>query len=1036
MKRTCHILSLFLLATTLAWAAPEDFADYRAKAARLEPFSDADYALGKELLAEMQRVGLQKKLVDGKKLFFTQCVSPRFMRLYFTERYWFDHGLFDNRLYFDSTPNQYKEISALRNFRLLHEAGITGLGTWCTNQANFKLFDEAARKFTAATGLPMWNAMTVSGRVSWYGKLNHEALAYGAKSQSGFRLGGKPAIFTYGMDALSPGEEKKFIEEIRKATGGEVVFIHEVGSLQGGIKGDPYHYYVKRKCIPATYALEYYDKLTEYLEECDGLDFWNRLTRADRSFFYEYYDDIVLPLFTAACAQPKFGGSKYYMQQVQVGYNGYGGSQTMNRDGTKTLRGYLELCRKYPVDFMLGAEWDETNEDTCLQPTVLKPMSSVRILRHYNSLFRNLPLTPLEGDDLSLPNLIVSHPYQFLLGRDFEVELLHVPDGSWRGQSYTVICEMFSENGPIGEPFQAVFSGDQLTDHTLKIPSDKLCGARTLRPRLTITSQNGKERIISDGLPSAVIRATETASYSWVCTPIRNLMWPDQLKVSLWDYQSEGAPCIKANVEARFPGHSLNTFEATENGVDIYAWDPRNEFLQNDPSRRLFTFSTSFLNKSHDKSHGKQGLSYDIQVQGANGAIFFTGVPTRHGAPDYSQPFQQHPCDEPLARKSVARVFWDTWHISVPTADLPKAVLVVFGKRTDGPHKDQPFRWEAPLAKLGRAGVFAHTFEDGIQLGIEAQSRLARQALPLETEQVKFDCELVSDRPDGCIMFRAVSLDGRVWWSKPHLLGSQSGQNRTIRMYDEPVGHRALQVDAARVPVIRYRFEPSVAGDLLTSDCGRIFNATLGGYSATATGIVGMIAQVSDAPSNTYNTFKGESNSPAPRWEKQPDGTFALRFPGEYNSFINLPPSAIPQRSAFTLDCEVFPEDVERDQIWLVERGPQAYLCGFCLRTEGGHFVLDFKKIREVRIPEEETLQTHAFTLGPQGGAWNRLTLRYDGEAITLKVNGLQESWQVTGVPLWNVHASFGGDASPGKNGKPRNFQGLLKSLSISHCVD
>ncbi|MBQ6474154.1 MAG: hypothetical protein IJJ33_19350, partial [Victivallales bacterium] len=67
---------------------------------------------------------------------------------------------------------------------------------------------------------------------------------------------------------------------------------------------------------------------------------------------------------------------------------------------------------------------------------------------------------------------------------------------------------------------------------------------------------------------------------------------------------------------------------------------------------------------------------------------------------------------------------------------------------------------------------------------------------------------------------------------------------------------------------------------------------------------------------------------------------------------------------------------------------------------------------------------------------WNRLVLRYDGESMTLKANDRQESWQVSGVPLWNVHASFGGDASPGKDGRPRNFQGRLKSLTISHCAD
>ena len=1017
-------------------SAPEDFRDFRVKAAALEPESDADYALGRELLAEMRRVALTKPVIGGRKLFYTQCVPYRFMRLYFAEKNWFDHALFDNRLLFGDTPHQYQVKSGLVNCKLLELSGLDGLGTWCYHARNFAVFDDLMVQYRRSGGAPLANAITLSARTAWYGSLNHEALKYAVNSESCLKLDGKPAIFTYAMDKLSPSEEFKFVQEIRDAVGGEVVFLHEVGSLQGGMKSDPYHFYCTHGCVPATYALAYYDKLTEYLAVGDGLDFWNRLTRADRSFYYEYYDEFVLPMFLAACAQPHFLGKKYYMQQLQVGYNGYAGSQTMSRDGTKTLRGYLELCRKYPVDFILGAEWDENNEDTSLQPTVLKPMSSLRILRYYTALFKGEKPTPLANDDFTLPNLIISHPYQFLLGRDFEVELLNVPDGG-PSLPYTVALELVDEHGMLVHgPVTLAFPAGELTEHTIRVPSAELCRVRALRPRLTIT-RDGLTKSIFGGLPPAIIRTTECSLYSWVSTPLRNLLHPSQETVN---FQSEEtlpgkASTLRANAEVTFPGHPLNTFEVVANGVDVAAFDPRNEFLTNSPDRRLFTFHACFLGKGEN---AKQRLSFRYQVRGASGAVLFEGEPTRYGVFNYSLPFRQIPFNEPLERKMIAGWHGVPHQFSVPLADLEKAVFVISGKRVEGPRDGEEFQWECPLGKLGEKGVFAKNLVDGLQFALESQGRLARQTLPLEREDVQYACRLPMEDPETVVAFRAVSLDGRVWWSRPFALGRDSGQDCEIAMHDEKAGRRVLRVDASRVPVLRYCFDPEASGDILSANYGREFNVTLGNFSMAATGLRGMMGFKHNVPCFAYATSVPNGNGgPAPLWEKLPEGGYALRFPADANSFLNIPPSAIPQRAAFSMEFDVWPEDVERDQVWLSEQGAQSYLCGFCLRTEAGRFVIDFMRAREEKETENDKRKTHRFSFGPKEGCWNRIRLSYDGGKCTLGLGDLQETWAVSGMSVWNVHAGFGGNASPANaGGRPRHFQGRLKSLSISHRLD
>ena len=51
----------------------------------------------------------------------------------------------------------------------------------------------------------------------------------------------------------------------------------------------------------------------------------------------------------------------------------------------KTLRGYLELGEKHKIDMLCTFEWDETNENTNIEPTVAKPMANARILKYYQN---------------------------------------------------------------------------------------------------------------------------------------------------------------------------------------------------------------------------------------------------------------------------------------------------------------------------------------------------------------------------------------------------------------------------------------------------------------------------------------------------------------------------------------------------------------------------------------------------------------------------------------------------------------------------
>ena len=324
-----------------------------------------------------------------------------------------------------------------------------------------------------------------------------------------------------------------------------------------------------------------------------------------------YYNDVALPLFCAAVAQDEFNGKKILMNRFETGYTSYHGAQTLSRDGTKTLRRYLDMGIKYNLDILLGTEWDELNEDTHIEPTVAKPMSSQRIIKYYADKLRNLAPTPNPGDDLSLPNLIISQRRQLTNGWMMDVELLNVPDTD-KGEEYSVVLELLNENSKVvfkSKP--VIFNSAKIKDRTFNLPSGQFASCQLLQPRLTI-DYKGKQRVISEGLPFTIMRTTTSRDHTYFCTPLRNVLFPITSEVDFKDTGKMLAPGVKdisLNASLKF-ADELNEVEVVQDSYEIYAYDPQNEWLQNDPDRKLYKLSLFYLSPS---SEGKPRILLNLK---------------------------------------------------------------------------------------------------------------------------------------------------------------------------------------------------------------------------------------------------------------------------------------------------------------------------------------------------------------------------------------------------------------------------------------
>ncbi|MBQ9501377.1 MAG: hypothetical protein IJU70_04380, partial [Lentisphaeria bacterium] len=523
---------LFLLPVLLAagLAGADVLAPWRARAAKIVYGSPEDFKLGRELCAVFAKLAAQRKPVCEKPLFISQFVPHRVGHLSHTETQWNDRQLFCDRNLWITGRTDFQLPAIIRNFECMKEAGYDGATTWtypgyrrawvhylkaAHEVGDFKLFPGG------------------SPGVGSYSKIEKALAQELYKDPAVLKIDGLPLVRGYysdrgdGLEGVS-----KYLAGIKKAAGGrdvkymtELFFIRSHHGLSREERKnflDQYSLFAQKRAISGKAALLEYDYITAFLrqEGNGGICYGPYMHDQALKFPAELYDTYILPLFGAALAQPEFNGKKLFAANFKCGYTNSAGSQTLSRDGTKTLRRNLETFLKYRPDVLIGSEWDELNEDTCLGPTVVHPMSSSRITRYYSAVAKGKAVTPMPGDDPEIPGLIVSQRRELAYGSEFELEILNVPDGQEKGK-FTVEAELVDQTGKtVYRSGKLPFDSGKMTDHTIRLNGIKYTSSRFLAPKITV--YRGNRKLVFDaGLPCTVMRPAVCDDHSWYCTPLR-----------------------------------------------------------------------------------------------------------------------------------------------------------------------------------------------------------------------------------------------------------------------------------------------------------------------------------------------------------------------------------------------------------------------------------------------------------------------------------------------------------------------------------
>ncbi len=548
------------------------------------------------------------------------------------------------------------------------------------------------------------------------------------------RIDGRLRFGTYGGDRTDPAELADMLATLR-AEHGDFIYLIAITQWRDAQE----EFLANGEVSPETDAAMK-AHIREYLDIADGIDmtYGGAWRRPDRTFDVDFDRGYAIPTLKAVLGEQEYR-DRYLVLGAKIGYFQFMSGSTLDEDGTRTLRASFEAAMDAEPDMIGMAEWDELNEHTTIEPTVCNSLSTQRIIRYYMRTLKGLAPAPNPGDDTSIPNLIVSYRRALTLGERLQIELLNVPDGS-EGR-YTVTPALLDAEGHEvlgGEA--ASFDAGELMEHRMVVPTEELAGEMLLRPSLAITTADGRELQVTDGLHHITLRPTDNWDYKWVKQPLRDMIAPAEASFAMAPAEGGvGEWTVRGSFACDEPLASLEVLEGDD---EIYGVDVSDEYPDRD---RLMLLRIDIRAMRRHEFKGRMwidGCEAQFHTE-TDGRYFFN-----HG----------NALEANMWLGQWRRVFF----ASIPRDQAPRGTLHLDFTELQG---------EVPLSP-------------DVQVTLEDFRRLPDHPPHIDAPEASFEFTATPRRPHSVFHLRAITVSGKTWRSAPVMIaGVEPGEPVTLDVF-------------------------------------------------------------------------------------------------------------------------------------------------------------------------------------------------------------------------------------------------------------
>ena len=735
------------------------------------------------------------------------------------------------------------------------------------------------------------------------------------------------------------------------------------------------------------------ERLARFLRSLDGLCYCARESYFNRRYDPWLFDTVLVPLIHATLADPEFAGKKHLGCWATPGHeNSYRWNKGLDSTGTRMLRDTLESITKLKPDFIIGCEWDEENENTHFRPTVANGFTHQRLLRFYVDRMAERAPSIFPGDVADVPNLVLAYRKDLMAGEPLETEVLNIPDGTFGGKTVTVRLRWLDAAGGELKAFEPrTLMADEIKAAWFTVPVSELVGRSQIAvPELTVWA-DGVRTVHSEGLWPVGLHASRTLEQKWVKQPLRELPKGVKGELSVAGPDAEGLYTVSGRVASPEPLRSVEV----RDGADTVYMAGGDDHKPGVETVRIAFQGYSF-NGKQGRIRGRISLEAggdarltvgksrgNVTVEGK--AFVFTGAMCNNW-PHYLY------ADVPSGAGAAAKFVFD---------------LEPFGKG------------EVKLADLAAKDAVAFTAADGMALVFTRYRSCRRIPPPILRRGESFSFRVRPDTPRSVFRMEAIDSRYRVFRSAAVPVAKGGGNAVRYHVYERDLDRvTEVAVDAGRVPVVQYEFNPS-RGGVLATGADRGLWGVCGSYAPLVTGYGQGESGYGMLVGTFMRTGSPESAKSAPEWVKDGDG-FSLAF--RRGGFVSFGQQLVPTHAGFELAMEVKPVDVVRRQ-GLLSSGPTA----FNLYIEDGKVGASFfMRNRFMR------LNGHAARVSVPGpalkpGVWNRIKVVFDQTRCHLEVDGeAGAAVDVSGDLLYPQPMALGAGT-----GVKEFFEGEIRALSV-----